>query len=274
MKSSWSASRAFQCAASLIILSFFFNQALRVGFGSSIAFKHWLTGHSYTVHQAAHLFVNGMWLIVGYLFSGLRPLTAFISGAGLSRRVTFTGWSYSLFAVGLALVDISLIQKGLVHENSSIRKVYAGGEVVWHISMVQTILSGPFVEETVIQGFLFAAFRQNFSLLQSIIIILLFQCYFHLGLVTQDWFSLIIFLISATTLCFVRERTQNTWNCVLFHAVHNATALRQWSLAVTLLLVVVLLCDRTEPQNVALETERDDSLLKSESDSMARSDSG
>jgi membrane protease YdiL (CAAX protease family) len=227
-----------------MVVSLGMNEAFRVAYRSSAALADWVNGHSHLAQNSFHILEACMWVSVAYLCAGAGPLNAFARGAGVAKRPTFPGWFCAWGGIGLGLVELALVEKGWVKESLSGRKAFFGGQGVWLPYVVLSTLLSPFVEELVMRGFLYRAFRGSFGLAPSIALVLGFQTYFHLGLVLRDAAASLLMLTSGAVLCVMRERTNSTWNCVLFHSVYNATVLRQWRLSVIGMILLLPLCGR------------------------------
>ena len=221
------------------------NQVLRVAYGGNAGFADWLTAHSYFGEFSFHVLQGGMWVLVAYLFAGVQPFTVFVRETGFAKRFTFSDWLFATGAIGLALLDLYFIQKGWGEENAPAKRFYRAGQVVWLTHLAQSALLAPFVEETVMRGFLYRAFRGSYGLFLSSLLVLCFQSYFHWGLIARDLTALVFMIAFGAILCVIRERTQNTWSCVLFHAVYNLTVLRQWLFSVIAMVILLLLCYRS-----------------------------
>jgi membrane protease YdiL (CAAX protease family) len=117
--------------------------------------------------------------------------------------------------------------------------------VVW-LLVVGTILIAPFFEEIVFRGFLYGAFRSSYGIVFSTVATMVISSYFHWGLFMISPFGMLCGTILGIFLCWVRERTGNTWVCILCHAAYNATVTRQWMLVLVAIAVVFLFENRNK----------------------------
>ena len=104
---------------------------------------------------------------------------------------------------------------------------YQGGVAKWFF-IIYGVLVGPFSEEVVRRGFLYRAFRGSYKPLLSTVFVLCVHAYFHWGLISHSLYTFSCLLLVEALLCFIREWTGNVWNCVLCHAVYNATQGLPW----------------------------------------------
>ena len=102
-----------------------------------------------------------------------------------------------------------------------------------------------------LRGFLYRAFRGSCGVLFSTALVLSVMIYFHWELVRESLATLLLLIAAGSTLCAIREYTQNTWNCVVFHAAYNATVIRQWPILILMVVVLLLLERRGKGEDVA-----------------------
>ncbi len=85
------------------------------------------------------------------------------------------------------------------------------------------VLLLPFFEECAFRGYLYMAFRNEYSVIWSVVSVVAVMLVFH-----PDTFSSLnlvlglIFLNVAT--CLLREKAQNLWPCITCHVVYNLMA--------------------------------------------------
>lgn len=101
--------------------------------------------------------------------------------------------------------------------------------------VISTIAISPFIEELVMRGFIFSHLRKSFPVSPSVIVVLAITFYFHWQLVAGDHIAAIVLGFGGLVLCVIRDKTTSLWNCILFHSVHNAAVIHQWSLIVFVL---------------------------------------
>ena len=84
-------------------------------------------------------------------------------------------------------------------------------------------------------------FRQSYGILPGILLVHCVQVYFHWSLLARDPVGFALFVVGGIALCLIREYTESSWNCVMFHAAYNATVIRQWPICI-IGMVVLLAC--------------------------------
>jgi membrane protease YdiL (CAAX protease family) len=82
-------------------------------------------------------------------------------------------------------------------------------------------LLAPFVEEIEMRGFLYKAFRNGYSAILSVTLVVAANLMLHWCQVST---SVIIFLSNSSlniVTCIIREKTQSLWNCIGCHFAYN-----------------------------------------------------
>ena len=257
----WKAYRGVACALILVLLAVCENEGLRFGYRNSPTFTNWVRSHWHFVESSLRLLRDCEWILAAYFFSGLRSVREFRSETGLRDRWTPPGWLFACTAIGLGLLQLYAVHRGVSTENPSTANYYRAGEAYWSFFVVYATLVAPFFEETVLRGFLYRAFRGSWGVVPSTALVLSVMIYFHWGLVKESLVTLLLLIAGGSILCAIREYTGNTWNCVVFHAAYNATVIRQWPVLI-LMVVVLLLLERRgkgedvsacDPQNIATD---------------------
>jgi len=185
----WTASSAFKCIAVLIGISFLMNVSVRVAYEHKSALSDWLTVHSYGVDVSLQIIKAALWLITAFAFSRCHSTREFIGRAGWTEWPSQVGWLGSLVGVAIGLFGFFAITKGWMGSIPVAGRFYRNGGLAWLSFALYISLLGPFVEETVVRGFLFHAFRGRYSFPVSTILVLGFQMYFHWGLIIHGWLA-------------------------------------------------------------------------------------
>lgn len=87
------------------------------------------------------------------------------------------------------------------------------------------LLLAPFTEEVVLRGYLYKAFRQNYSPILSTIYILIFTVVLHLGPFSTSFIAAVSLLCLNIATCVLREKTGSLWNCVIAHLTYNVACI-------------------------------------------------
>lgn len=86
-------------------------------------------------------------------------------------------------------------------------------------AFIVLVLLTPFVEETLFRGFLFRAYRRRFGLLIATLLVSLLFAAVHAHFNVQ-----IDVFVFSLVLCYLREKTDNLWPCVILHMLKNFIA--------------------------------------------------
>ena len=94
------------------------------------------------------------------------------------------------------------------------------------------------------RGFLYRAFRGSYGILLSVLSSFCIVTYFHWGLLSNP-LVFVCLTAGAILLCTIREWTGSLWNCILFHAVYNASVTLDWPWYVLGMFILLPFCVRT-----------------------------
>lgn len=250
----WRATEGFACVLVLLLSSLGINEGLRIAYHSFPGFAAWASGSPYFAEGSFMGLRACIWVVLAYLFSREGSIQGFIRSAGFARRPTVSGWFVTWGAIGAGVMELYLLRKGSSNASESAHNFYSGGEAAWTFFVIFTIVVAPFCEEALIRGFLYSAFRVSFGIVASMCFVTCVQVYFHWGVVSHDLVAFSFLVGGGIMLCLLRERTGNTWNCVLFHGAFNAIVTRQWSVCFVGMLLGLLACEsRTVQQGATAE---------------------
>jgi membrane protease YdiL (CAAX protease family) len=225
----WTSRNAWRCWIALIAFELGISVIIRF-MRSDPGLGNWLSAHYPIVQIAVKVFRAGMWLIIAYWLSRASSVGDFMHSVGLRRRLSALGWVSAWLAAGLACLQIYGIARGWGSRSSVAHAFYEEGGLSYYSYMLYVISLGPFFEEVVLRGFLYTAFRRSHGPVLSLLFVLGVEVYFHWGVVIQSWWIAVWFLVLSSLLCVLRERTRNTWNCILCHAAYNAIGMGLWPL--------------------------------------------
>jgi membrane protease YdiL (CAAX protease family) len=238
----WKARDGFVCALVLIILSFIPNQILWFAYKNSPICSEWLNAHSNLTQGALMLIQSSLSLLAVFLFARTRSLQDFFAQVGASRHPTLSGWFAAWVAIGIGFLALYGSAKQWIPPDQLVRDFYyQGGAAKWFF-IIYGVLVAPFSEEVVRRGFLYRAFRGSFKPLPSTCFVLCVHAYFHWGLISHSFYTLSCLILVEVLLCFIREWTGNLWNCVLCHAVYNATQDLPWYIYTIVLILLLPYC--------------------------------
>lgn len=235
----WPWWRPFACISLLVVASLSVNYGMRsVTHFESIS--AWAGRNASYVNIAVKMLHYCVWLSAAYLLSPNKPVYLFLHSVDLYKRFHLHACYYSLLAVLFVLGEFYITSLGAGFEDLSVKKYLQRGEISWMLYVISTTAIGPFVEEVVIRGFIYRQLRKTCSLSLSIGIVLSVTLYFHWQLVASSSIAGVFLIFGGIILCIIREKTTSLWNCILFHSVHNASAIHQWSLIVLVLGILAI----------------------------------
>ncbi|HLX71635.1 MAG TPA: type II CAAX endopeptidase family protein [Verrucomicrobiae bacterium] len=159
-------------------------------------------------------------VIITLLFARPGTVEQVKSFFALERPKLETALALTAAGAGLAAVIVLLIKHGFTPpRNPLVKDLSASGPsgMIW---LRFLLLAAPFVEEFVMRGFLYPAFRQSYSITFSVVSILVIAVFEHLPMTTSIIGPAAVISLNVL-LCLVRERTGNLWNCILCHLAYN-----------------------------------------------------
>lgn len=136
------------------------------------------------------------------------------------RQIGWTATAYVAYVAitVLAVSFIAIITKVNLDQPQDIGFV-SPSAIELFFAFVVLVLLTPFVEETLFRGFLFRAYRRRFGLLIATLSVSLLFAAVHAHLNVQ-----IDVFVFSLVLCYLRERTDNLWSCVILHMLKNSVA--------------------------------------------------
>lgn len=164
-------------------------------------------------------------LAVAYL-ARANSVASFCRAVGLDRKPTIYGWFGALAAVGIRVFGHIIYSAGQTKTYPNLEVTeFLGGYGSARFLFLFPLLYAAFWEELVYRGFLFKAFRGSYSVVISIVLVIAFTVYMHWDEYFQ--FGLPAILLTAFTMvqCFLREKSNSLWDCILSHLVFNVTGL-------------------------------------------------
>jgi membrane protease YdiL (CAAX protease family) len=137
-------------------------------------FADWAFKHSPIIDIAMTIFTYCWWLLFVFLCSKVKTVYNFVHGIGLNRRLTLSSWFYGWVAIGIGLLMHYGTIKGWGIQPSLTLGFgfYKLGGVYWLFFIISACVVAPIVEEMVMRGFLYRAFRGSYDIFLSIFLIL------------------------------------------------------------------------------------------------------
>jgi membrane protease YdiL (CAAX protease family) len=222
-QTSWKAKDAWICLLLLVAWTFVCNGGLSFFVQIFPLFASWLRAHFVLAANAISFLSDGYGILVAFLCSRALSVRTFVNDVGLSRRPTLSLWPFACGVIAVAFLAHYGASNGWASGNPLAHAYHKIGGEAWSFFQLYAISVGPFAEETILRGFLYRAFRGSYGIIISIILTICVASFDHWDMVSHSLFSLTCLSLGQILLCLIRERTQNTWNCVICHAAYNAT---------------------------------------------------
>ena len=90
------------------------------------------------------------------------------------------------------------------------------------------LLVAPIIEEIIMRGFLYRAFRDRYTIGPSVLTIVAVSMLTHPGVLrASPWLFLLLGVLQAM-LCLIWEKTRNLWSCISCHLAYNVTVTTAW----------------------------------------------
>lgn len=241
-QTAWCPKTAWGAVLALVMLSFSFTTLLQFLVRSSPAAHKWLA--SPVGWTTLDVLRPGFELVVIFLLAGGGSVRTFAARAGLTRKPSTAGWLAAWLGMAIGLLELYFIGKGWQPANSSAVQLQSSGDGHWFSYLLSALLIAPLYEEMLLRGYLYRAFRSSYTISASTLCVTLVVGYLHRSLLANP-LSFAALMAGTWLLCLVRERTVSTWNCILFHAAHNATVSLQWSFLIGGMLLALPFCMRS-----------------------------
>jgi len=156
-------------------------------------------------------------------FARTGRVTDFRANFGLSRPPTAGSLLATSLGLGLAIAAVYLASLDTVIYRKKLSVIFSEAAPVERIYLVALMVPiGPLIEELILRGFFYRAFRGSFGVTASIGSVLLIHTLAHWSTVSKMWSVLLATGILNIALCLMRERTGNLWHCIACHVAYNA----------------------------------------------------
>ena len=214
----WSAGKAWICVASLF--------AMQVGLAlTATLFSHLVVGYPLNRQPIASFLLNAtaglLAVFITLVFARPRTLEQFRSSFGLKNPKLQT----ALASIGVGTifggVAVLAIIKGFGSPRNHLVESFSTSGSTGLILLRFLLILVPFIEEFIVRGYLYPAFRQSYSVIFSVISIVAIALVNHFAPVTSSLVAALAVIFLNIVLCLIREKTNNLWNCVLCHLAYN-----------------------------------------------------
>jgi membrane protease YdiL (CAAX protease family) len=155
------------------------------------------------------------------IFIRPKSLSEFIQTFGLNLRPSKELWLAIIYCVVIQALAFVTFHFGMPNRglNPPDLKTATALETIWYFL---PFLAAPFWEELLMRGFFYRAFRQSYSKLTSILIVVGITALTH----SSQFFGSMIAALGLTVfviiMCWLMEKTNRIWNCIFAHLAFNA----------------------------------------------------
>ncbi|HEY1789288.1 MAG TPA: CPBP family intramembrane glutamic endopeptidase [Verrucomicrobiae bacterium] len=211
----WSPDGAYLCFVSLIFAQIVTN-ALFLGL-----FRHDPFLRSVKV-LLMHYLISGIILLsITIWHTHPSSFTEFIGRFGFLRPGLKGAVAALLSGCSLGLAAQYAVHFGLAPPQNAIAHSFYGFGLNGANYFRLLAITFPLVEETIVRGYFYKAFRRGYSVLTSVTLVAAISIMSHFAIMSGV-FSGAIFILALNILTsLLRERTQNIWNCIFCHVVYN-----------------------------------------------------
>lgn len=208
------------CAAALYVSQIAIAVLALVGCVVSPGFTYWLASPLGVFSVTA---IGGA-AALGVIWLFLRPPSVGEYFRQLGLRFPPRDVSIPLVLLGLALGLVAnyLGTRFPAEANSPYLKSFANGSYEGAYLYAVVLVAGPVLEEMVMRGFLYQAFRKGYGAPMSVASLVFIGTLTHWKVATASvWYFLMLALLQVT-ICLAFEKTRNLWNCIAIHVAYNA----------------------------------------------------
>lgn len=189
------------------------------------SFARWhRSGIGYFSWSALHYVVS---LIAAAFFARTETLDSFWKGFGLDRKPSEYLWWGIICALAIRFsghfVLIHGWSKGVSNYEINAFRTALGAER--YFFLMPLLLLAPLFEESIYRGFVYKAFRGSYSLAVSVMLIIVWTANSHWQQYSISWIAAFELSLLTVVQCYLREKTDSLWDCILCHAVFNGSSL-------------------------------------------------
>jgi membrane protease YdiL (CAAX protease family) len=221
----WSARDAWKCLGMLFIIGFALGGVFIVLDLCFPSFRNWrVNGFGFFSRSVLHYSVG--LLIVAY-FARTETLASFWKGFSLDRKPSDYIWFGIVAALIIRLCGHFMIihgwGKGVSDYDIAAYKRTLGPERYFFLAPL--VLLAPIFEESIYRGFVYKAFRGSYSVKISMSLIIAWTVITHWSQYSHSWIAALDLSILTILQCYLREKSDSLWDCILCHFAFNASLL-------------------------------------------------
>jgi membrane protease YdiL (CAAX protease family) len=210
----WRADSACACLVSLVYSSILISSV------------YVLLNYSW-LHSPFGLLVSSVcsylvFLAVTLKFSRVKTAQSFRQCFGFVIPNLYTCVGALLSGGAIAALAVYLVNRRLLAPHSQLQESFGSMGVGYFDCL---LLLAPFWEEVVIRGYLYTAFRQDYSIAASICFMMAIAALSHFSAMFSAPLAFVPLLGVNMILSLFREKTDSIWNCIACHFAYNAVCL-------------------------------------------------
>lgn len=171
---------------------------------------------------AVYLGSSLVFLAIAMAYSGITTSDSVAHRFGFKTPSPQNGINAILLGSGIALPNLLAAKFGLLNPHNQLAASFHGGSF-WYFQLLAVL--SPFSEEIILRGYIFRAFRANYSLSTSICFMLLIAASLHLSVVWSAPLGGSALLGLNFAASMLMEKTGNVWNCICCHLAYNLVCL-------------------------------------------------
>jgi len=167
----------------------------------------------------------GVGLLTAAYFARTDVLATFWKGFGLDRKPS----KYVPYGLVLALILRFVGHFALTHgwgkgvSNPEIHAFLIDTGQNRFLFLVPLLVCAPLCEEAINRGFIYKAFRGSYSMMVSMVIMLAWNAFTHWEQYSHSYIAAIDLSMVTIVLCYLREKSDSLWDCILCHFAFNAS---------------------------------------------------
>jgi len=218
----------------LALLAFFGASQLAAGLGLGFLARTW--GGPDTEPSAAPLLIAVVLVSHGLGWTALRGLLVWRHGLGFAAalalrrvpaRTLLRTYGLGLAVYLAALTPAALFPPPPEHSNLFLEIFRQGGATLAVLFAVAVLLAPP-IEEALFRGVLFPALRRRLAFLPAALVTTALFTALHVTQTGAYWPAIAAIFICGLALAWLRERTGNLWQPIVFHMGFNSVPFLVW----------------------------------------------
>jgi membrane protease YdiL (CAAX protease family) len=210
----WRVSDAFGCLVGMVFTYIIIG-------GLLIALKHKAL-HSPIGLTVAYIITFAILLMITFLYSRVKSLNEFKKEFCLNTLHLYPAFIAAMSGSAIAALAVTLIKLGVITPHNNFAQDF-GTENTSYFNLI--LLLAPFWEEIILRGYLYGAFRLEYSVSTSMFCMLVIAFLSHFSVICATPLTAVIFLGLNAVIVLFREKTGNIWNCIACHFTYNLICL-------------------------------------------------